>query len=181
MRMEFNVNSKAANVRTLSMCKAIVALILSTFIVNSFAQTNETVTIEGTILFLVSDSIPQDVIIIKGHPHALSQNMDAYWLYFQAMRWTQSDLLWEITRCKKERVIVDGIENPFVTMMRPGLNDFFLTYGRIVLKIRAVREREYPVKEYALALHFGGAIYDIKYLSELPVSGVPMSFECLDW
>ncbi|MEJ1241022.1 hypothetical protein WBG78_22940 [Chryseolinea sp. T2] len=158
-----------------------IAVILSSCFVNTIAQTYETISVEGTILFPVMDSIPQDIIFIRSHPNNLSKAMEAHWLYFQAMKWTQPDLSWEVARCKKESVIVDGKELPFVTLMRPGEQDFYLTYGKIVFKVYPDRKPEVARKEYLSVLHFAGDVYDIRYSNESPSDGIPMSFECLEW
>jgi hypothetical protein len=65
--------------------------------------------------------------------------------------------------------------------MLPGKQDFYLTYGRIILKIHPARNPEAKVREFLALLYFAGNEYNIKYLSESPSSGIPMSFECLEW
>ena len=161
--------------------RIILAIVLSTCFVNASSQNYETISIEGTILFPVTDSIPQDIIFIRSHPNNLSDAMEAHWLYFQAMKWTQPDLSWEIARCKKEQVIVEGKELPFVTLMRPGQQNFYMTYGRIVFKVYADRKPDNTRKEYMSVLHFAGDNYDIKYSNESPFNGIPVSYECLEW
>jgi len=148
---------------------------------NTNIQTYETKTFRGTILFPVSDTIPQSVVVLLCHPNDIQSNVDAFYTYFQSARWTQADLLDEIRKCKKVDVVVDGLEDPVIMLMPPGKQRFYLTYGEIAMKMRPMRKVEYPIIQHRLVLNFDGKCYDIVYMSGPPASAVPFEFKRLDW
>ena len=159
----------------------IISIFFSSIIVSTLAQGTGKNSIEGTIVFPVTDSIPQGVIIIPIHPDGLSNDVRGQWLYFDAMKWTQQELLWEITRCKKERVVVEGIDSQRFSLLYRGMNDCYITYGKVNLRLDNEPDEHVDLKEYSLNMYFGGSVHNIKYTTAPRSLGVPMSFECLDW
>src|SRR6478672_10902485 len=124
----------------------VIAIFLCFIRVNTYAQSDRTTSIEGIIIFPVSDSIPQGVILVPVHPDAFTADMTGRWLYFQAMKWTQRELSWEITECKKERVIVEGVKNKGLSLLFPGMNDCYMTFGKIILRLDNVPDENLDFK-----------------------------------
>lgn len=133
------------------------------------------------ILFPATDSIPQSVVVLLCHPDSIPEDVDAYYLWFQSMRWTQRDLQWEVSKCRKVEVIVDGLDDPVVTLMPPGRHKFQLTYARITMRERPLKKVDYQIREHRMVLHFTENAHDIRYFSSPPAAAYPLKFECLAW
>ena len=129
----------------------------------TFGQSRTTYSIEGTIIFPVTDSIPQDVILIPCHPSQVSDNLLGHWIYFQGIRWTQRSIRFELSKCKKVRIKVNGIVNPRVSFFKGGENDFEMMYGRITLVKDRVEDLNREVQEFLIRVTVDDSDYDIRY------------------
>lgn len=163
-----------------------VLLVCSFTLLNSLlvmAQVDNQFEIEGVIIYTETDSIPQDVIIIPRSYEDLTDTTFGYWIYFQAMRWTQNDLYNIIKQSHSLDVEIKGVINPKVGFIGPGIVKSKLTYGKIIFD-KGVSKRMQLREDsnlFELELISGGRIYYIIY-KEIPQEfGLPKSFQPIEW
>ncbi len=161
-----------------SVIRITTLLAMSSLVNDALAQIRDPLSLHGIVIFPVTDSIPQEVILIPCTLDNLKDGTMGYLVMFSTMRWTQHDLLHAISDLKKEEVNIRGIITPYVSFFPPGDVSSELVEGNIVF------DKSYPVSPdvprdegiYELELTINDTTYLIKYTNPPKEFGYPKMF-----